>query len=209
LEIHPTVATTFCAELLIYDYGPFKTYYAKNCATGMPATINGNNLAPLPGDCAMPNGACVTVGSSVIPTAFEANGSERSGSFTVKGTKLEKKLKAGVEPINQPNPQATKPGELKERRAIGQPIFARFRPVAGSSESVLVELKRYFVKGIGQGGRERSVTIAVGVEIDQAPAEKAVRELGREQILVTDDHAARIEIGNVTYNIVTASKLTP
>lgn len=208
LEINPTAATTYCAMWMWADWGPYKSYYAINCTTNAPLSIDGN-LSPLPGDCSNPGGACITFGSSVVPTASGANGSQRPGSFAQKGVKLTRKHKAGEEPINQANPQATSPRTMTERTRIGQPIFVKFPRVPGSSDFVVVELQRFSVKGIGANGQELTGTFAVGLEIDQAPAGKAVKELGRDQVTVSDDHVARLEIGKVSYGIVTASKLTP
>lgn len=207
LEINPTSATTVCAKWVWADWGSYKSYYAINCTTNFPMSIDGN-LSPLPGNC--PGGAaCVTFGSSIVPTASGASGSQRPGSFAQKGIKLSRKHKAGEEPINQANPQATNPRTLKERTRIGQPIFVKFPRVPGSSDFVVVELQRFSVKGTGENGQELAGTFAVGVEIDQAPTGKSVKELSRDQVTVSDDHVARLEIGNVSYGIVTASKLTP
>ena len=210
LEINPTSVQTFCAVFMYADWGTYQSYYAYNCTTQSPANLNGNNVGPLPGNCSDPgSGACVTVGSSVVPTASGSNGSQRPRVFTQKGVKLARKHKAGVEPINQANAQATKPRELKERTRIGQPIFIKFPRVPGSSDFVVVELQRFSVKGIGAAGQELAGTFAVGLEIDQAPAGRVVKELSRDQVTISDDHVAKIEISNVTYEVVTASKLTP
>jgi hypothetical protein len=142
-----------------------------------------------------------------VPTAAGANSSQRPGTLTQKGVKLTRKLKAGTEPINQANPQTTKPRELKERTLIGQPIFVRFSRAPGSTDFVVAELRRYSVKGIGAAGQVLAGTFAVGHEIDQAPAGNAVKELSRDQVTIADDHVARVEIGNSAYEIVTATKL--
>ncbi|MBC7818855.1 MAG: hypothetical protein IAG10_18345 [Planctomycetaceae bacterium] len=209
LDINPTVATTYCAIYMVADYGTYQVYYGINCTTHSPVSMSGNNLGPLPGNCNNPGGACITFGSSVIPTASGASGLQRPGTFTQKGIKLARKHKAGEEPSNQANPQATKPRELKERTRIGQPIFVKFPRVPGSSDFVVAELQRFSVKGIGAAGKELSGAITVGLEIDQAPAGKTVKELSRDQVTIADDHVARVEIGNATYEIITASNLTP
>ena len=209
LEIHQTTATTTCAMYMWCNWGTYQSYYAINCATNAPCNLNGNNLAPLPGDCNNPGGSCITFGSAVVPTASGASVSQRPGTLTQKGIKLARKHKAGDEPINQANPQTTKPRELKERTRIGQAIFVKFPRVPGSSDFVVAELQRYSVKGIGAAGQELAGTFAVGLEIDQAPAGKTVKELSRDQVTIADDHVARVEIGNAVYEIVTASKLTP
>ena len=209
LEIHQTAATTFCAMYVWFDWGTYKSYYAINCATSAPSNMNGNGLAPLPGNCNDPGGSCITIGSAVVPTASGVSVSQRPGSVTQKGIKLARKYKSGEEPINQANPQATKPHELKERTRIGQAIFVKFPRVPGSSDFVVAELQRYSVKGIGAAGQELAGTFAVGLEIDQAPAGKTVKLLSRDQVTIADDHVARVEIGNAIYEIVTASKLTP
>lgn len=116
--------------------------------------------------------------------------------------------KAGEEPINKANPQTTKPRELKERTRVGQAIFVKFPRAPGSSEFVVAELQRYSVKGLGAAGQELAGMFAVGQEIDQAPAGKTVKELSRNQVTIVGDHAAQVEIGNATYEILTASKLT-
>ncbi len=209
LEINPTSATTYCAMWMWADWGSYKSYYAIDCTTNAPLSIDGN-LAPLPGDCNDPGGpACVTVGSSIVPTASGTSGPQRPGSFAQKGIKLARKHKAGEEPINQANPQATNPRALTERTRIGQPIFVKFPRVSGSSDFVVVELQRFSVKGTGANGQQLAGTFAVGMEIDQAPAGKPVKELSRNQVTVSDDHVARLEIGNTSYGIVTASKLRP
>ena len=202
------MVTTICAIYMYADWGTYQSYYAINCATQAPLSMNGNNL-PVPGDCSNPNGACVTFGSSVVPTASGASGSQRPGTFTQKGIKLARKHKAGEEPINKANPQATNPRELKERTRIGQAIFVKFPRVPGSADFVMVELQRFSVKGIGAARQELAGTFAVGLEIDQIPAGKTVKELSHDQVTISDDHVARVEIGNVTYQIITASKLTP
>ncbi len=208
LEINPTDATTYCAMWAWADWGSYQSYYAINCSTNAPLSIDGN-LGPLPGDCANPGGACITFGSSFVPTASGARGSKVTGSYSQKGVKLARKHKAGEEPINRANPQTTSPRTLKERTRIGQPIFVKFPRLPGSSDFVVVELQQFSVKGIGPAGQELAGTFAVGVEIDQAPAGKAVKELSRDQVKISDDHAARLEIGNVSYGIVTATKLKP
>jgi len=207
LEIDQTAATTVCAWYMWFDWGSYQSYYGVTFGTNTPCNINGNNLGPLPGNCANPGGACITFGSSVVPTAAGANSSQRPGTLTQKGVKLTRKLKAGTEPINQANPQTTKPRELKERTLIGQPIFVRFSRAPGSTDFVVAELRRYSVKGIGAAGQVLAGTFAVGHEIDQAPAGNAVKELSRDQVTIADDHVARVEIGNSAYEIVTATKL--
>lgn len=209
LEINPTVATTFCAMYMWCNWGTYQSYYSINCTTNFPCSIDGNNLAPLPGDCNNPGGSCLTFGSSVVPTATGAGGLQRSATLSQKGIKLDRKHKAGEEPTNQANPQATKPHELKERTRVGQPIFVKFPRVPGAADFVVVELQRFSVKGTGAKGQELTGTFAVGFEIDQAPAGKPVKELSRNQVTISDDHVARLEISNVTYGIVTATKLTP
>ncbi len=190
------------------DWGSFKSYYAINCTTNAPLSMDGN-LSPLPGDCNNLGGACSTFGSTVVPTASGASGSQRPTTYAQTGIKLARKHKAGEEPINCANPQAKNPRALTERTRIGQPIFVKFPRVPGSSDFVLVELQRFSVRGTGTTGQELTGTFAVGMEIDQAPAGKTVKELSRDQVTVSDDHVARLEIGNVSYGIVTASKLTP
>ena len=209
LEINQTAVTTMCAMYAWCDWGTFQSYYAITCGSNTPCNMNGNNLAPLPGNCSNPGGACITFGSAIVPTASGASVAQRPGSLTQKGIKLARKHKAGDEPINQANPQTTKPRELKERTRIGQAIFVKFPRVPGSSDFVVAELQRYSVKGIGAAGQELAGTFAVGLEIDQAPAGKVVKELSRDQVMIADDHVARVEIGNAIYEIVTASKLTP
>lgn len=209
LEIHPTVTTTYCAMYMYCDWGTYQSYYAINCTNNYPLSINGNNLGPLPGDCNNPGGACITFGSSTAPTASGVNGPLRPKTFTQKGVKLARKHKAGAEPVNKANPQATNPHELKERTRIGQPIFVKFPRVPGSSDFVVAELQRFSVKGIGAAGQELAGTFAVGLEIDQAPVGRTVKELARNQVTIVDDHVARMEIGGTTYEIVTATKLTP
>lgn len=208
LEINPTVSTTYCAMYEYANWGTHQSYYAINCTTNYPLSLDGNNLGPLPGDCNNPGGACITFGSSVAPTASGLGGLQIPKTFTQKGIKLARKHKAGEEPINQANPQATKPHELKERTRIGQPIYVKFPRVPGSSDIVVVELQRFYVKGIGTNGQELAGTFAVGFEIDQVPAGRTVKEISRSQVTVSDDYAAKVEIGNVSYGIVTASKLT-
>ena len=209
LEINQTAATTICAMYMWCNWGTYQSYYAITCGSNAASNLNGNNLAPLPGNCNNPGGSCITFGSAIVPTAAGASVSQRPGTLTQKGIKLARKHKAGDEPINQANPQTTKPRELKERTRIGQAIFVKFPRVPGSSEFVVAELQRYSVKGIGAAGQELAGTFAVGLEIDQAPAGKTVKELSRDQVTITDDHVARVEIGNAIYEIVTASKLTP
>lgn len=208
LEIKPTMDTTYCAIYAWANWGFYESYYAIDCSTNSPLSIDGN-LSPLPGDCENPGSACITFGSSFVPTASGARGSKVTGSFSQKGIKLARKHKAGEEPINKANPQATSPRTLKERTRIGQPIFVKFPRLPGSADFVVVELQRFSVKGTGATGQELTGTFAVGMEIDQAPTGKQVKELSRDQLTISDDHVARLEIGNVRYGIVTASKLRP
>lgn len=208
LETSPTVAVTYCAIYLYVDYGSYQSYYGINCSTRQPLLMNGVNL-PIPGDCNNPNGACITVGSNVTPTAANTSRVHGYNSFSQKGLKLPKPLKAGQEPRNSPNPQASKPGELKERTRIGQPIYVKFPRVAGANDYVIAELQRFAVKGIGPANREFSATLTAGHEVDAVPAGAVAKVIPRNQITVVDDHVARLEIGNAVYEIVTATKLVP
>lgn len=210
LEINTTTATTICAMYMWANWGNYQSYYAINCTTQSPSNMNGNNLGPLPGDCNNPGGACITIGSNIIPTAASANGNQQAHSaVTQKGIKLSRKLKAGQEPSNKPNPQATNSRALLERTRIGQPIYVKFPRVPGSSDSVLVELQRFSVKGLGAADEELKGTFAVGQEIDTVPAGQTAKDIRRNEISVVGDHVARLQIKNVTYEIVTATKLVP
>ncbi len=207
LEINPTTAQTICAQYLIYDFGSIKSYYAIKCSNNTPTIIYANGLAPLPGDCANPNGACVTVGASVVQTAFASDSSSLQGGLFHKAIHLKQKLKAGAEPANKANPLATGPHQLKERTRVGQPIYVSFAGASGDSERLVVELQRYSVKGTGKTGQELSGTFATGVEIDVAPAGTNVKQIDQQRVRVVTDNVAQIEISGVTYDIVTATKL--
>jgi len=99
LQIGQTSAMTACAIYMAFDFGSIQLYYGVICPTNIPTAIYGNGLAPLPGNCANPNGACITSGASVIPTAFARNGiAEESQSIIQKGAHLSRKLRVGQEP---------------------------------------------------------------------------------------------------------------
>ena len=207
LEINPTAAQTTCAQFMIHDFGTFKSYYGLRCTDNNPTIFYGNGLAPLPGSCANPNGACVTIGSSVVQAAFESGPSSAEGRVFQTAIRLKQKLKAGAEPNNKANPLATKPHQLKERTRIGKPIYVSFARDSESSERVVVELQRYSVKGNGISGQELTGTFAMGTEIDVAPARAAVKEMDLSQVHVISDNVAQIKLSGVTYDIVTATKL--
>lgn len=207
LEINQTSAEMACAQFMAADYGTYQVYYGLRCSDQYPVSIYGNNLGPLPGDCASPNGACVSLGASVIPTGFNKKTSSNNNSVIQKDVHLTQKLKAGQERPNRADALATGAHKLKERTRVGEPTYIKF---AGSArESVVVELQKYFVKGTGKSSQELSGTFAVGTEIDAVPVGKKAKEIDRQQIQVVADHIARLTIGNVTYDIVTASKLVP
>lgn len=209
LDIRRTTAVTACAAFMAGQFGGVQVYYGQRCSDNQPIAIYANNLAPLPGLCENPNGACVTIGSSVIPTAFNKKSSANSGSAIQNSARLSQKWKAGEEPRNQVDALATGAHTLKERTRAGQPIYIKFAQPEGASGFVVVELQRYFVKGTGKASQELSGTFAVGLEVDAAPVGKAAKEIDRQQIQVVADHVAQLEIGDVTYDIVTATKLVP
>ena len=208
LDIRRTTSDTACAWFMAMDYGTYQIYYGTRCSDGYPLPIYGNNLAPLPGDCGSPGGACVTLGSSVIPTAFNKKSSSNDSAIQ-KSVRLSQKRKAGEEPRDQVDAQAMGAHKLKERTRVGQPNYIKFARPEGESGFVVVELQRYFVKGTGKPSQELSGTFALGLEIDAVPEGKAAKEIDRRQIQVVADHVAKLEIGDVTYEIVTASKLVP
>ena len=209
LDIRRTTTATACAAYMVGEFGGIQMYYGTRCSDNQPIVIYANNLAPLPGLCENPNGACITSGSAVIPTAFNKKTSANGGSVIQNSARLNQKRKAGEEPRNPVDAQAIGPHALKERTRVGQPIYIKFAQPEGVSGFVVVELQRYFVKGTGKASQELSGTIAVGLEVDAAPVEKAAKEIDRQQIQVVADHVALLEIGDVTYDIVTATKLVP
>lgn len=209
LDIGRTTADTACAIYLVSDYGSSSLYYGIRCSDKSSVPIYGSNLGPLPGNCSNPNGACISYGSSVIPTAFQGNASANNGSLIQSGVRLTQKRKAGQEPSNPVNALATGAHQLKERTRVGQPTYIKFPLSGGANGFVVVELQRYFVKGTGKSGEEHSGTFAVGTEIDAVPAGISAKEIDRQRIEILADHIARLTIGNVTYDIVTATKLVP
>ena len=206
LEINQTSADMACAQFIAMDYGTYQVYYGLLCSDQSPVPIYGSDLGPLPGDCGNPNGACVIFNASIIPTAFNNKSSSSNSSMIQKGVQLTHKLKVGQECPNRADALATGAHKLKERTRVGEPTYIKFAGSAG--ESVTVELQKYFVKGTGKSSQELSGTFAIGIEVDAAPVGVKVKEVDRQQIQVVADHVARLTIGNVTYDIVTASKLT-
>lgn len=209
LDIQKTNADMACAWFLAADFGSFQVYYGLRCSDQYPLPIYANNLNPLPGDCGNPNGACVSIGDSVIPTAFNNKFSSDNGSVILKGVHLTQKLKAGQERPNRADAQASGAHKLKERSRVGEPIYIRFPESAGGSGFIVVELQKYSVKGTGKASQELSGTFAIGAEVDAVPAGAKSKEIDRTQIQVINDHVARLTIGNTTYDIVTATKLAP
>lgn len=210
LKIGQASAETQCAIFMIFDYGASELYYGVRCPTNSPVPIYASDLGPLPGNCSNPNGACILAGASVVPTSFSRNGgSDQSSGAFQKGVHLSRKLKAGQEPSNPVNAQATGPHQLKERTRVGQPIFIRFQSPNRSGDFVVAELQRYFVKGSGKANEEHSATFAVGIEIDAAPEGKSVKGLTPAAVQIIDDYVARVTIGDASYDIVTATKLVP
>ena len=207
LETKKTATSTACAWFMACDFGTYQIYYGIRCENNYPVPLYANALAPLPGNCDNPGGACITIGSSVIPTAFNVKTPLRNDSAIQKDVHLAHKLKAGHAFQNQVDPQATGAHKLKERSRVGEPSYIKFAGANG--ESVIVELQKYFVKGTGKDAKELSGTIAFGLEIDAAPAGEKVKDIDRQQIQVAADHVARATIGNVTYDIITATKLVP
>lgn len=206
LDIRRTTTDLYCAQFMAWDYGSYQVYYGLRCSDNYPAPIYGYGLGPLPGDCGSPNGACLTgSGSSIVPTAINKSS---SGVFQ-KSVQLGRKRKTGEEPRNQVNGQATGAHQLIERTIVGQPIYIQFDSANGTSGPIVVELQRVFVKGTGKSAQALSGTFALGTEINAPPAGEVAKEFGRQQVQVIDDHIARVEIGNVIYDIVTATKLTP
>ena len=208
LEVNRTTSGIACAQYLAFDYGSLQLYYGVNCSNNSPTVIYGQNLGPLPGSCSNPNGACVTSGSAVVPTAFNKKTSS-SQSVIQKSVRLAQKRKAGDEPNNSVDAQGVGAHKLKERTRVGQPIYVRLMQLGGGAEGVLVELQQYFVKGTGKASEELSGTFALGVEIDATPTGKAAKEINPQQIQIVADHVAQLTVGDVTYDIVTATKLVP
>lgn len=206
LDLRRTTSDTACAWFMAMDYGAYQVYYGTRCSDDYAMPIYGNGLAPLPGDCGNPGGSCVTLGASVLPTAFNKSSSS-NGSAIQKSVRLSQKRKAGEEPRDQVDAQATGAHKLKERARVGQPTYIKFTRPEGTSDFVIVELQRYLVKGTGRPSQELSGTIAMGLEIDAVPEGKSAKEIDRQQIQVVADHVAQLEIGDVTYDIVTATKL--
>lgn len=209
LDIRRTTSDTACAWFLAGDFGGTQVYYGLRCSDQYPMPIYGNNLAPLPGDCGSPGGACVTLGSVVVPTAFHKKLASNNGSAIQKSVRLNQKRKAGAELPDLVDAQASGAHKLKERTRVGQPSYIKITRPDGASGSVVVELQRYFVKGKGKASQDLSGTFALGIEIDAVPEGKTAKEIDRQQIQVVADHVARLEIGDVTYEIVTATKLVP
>lgn len=145
----------------------------------------------------------------MIRSASNDASSSAGGSVFQKTVHLAAKRKAGQEPNNSVDAQATGAHALKERTRTGQPTYIKFAQPGEGTGSVVVELQRYFVKGTGLKSEELSGTFAVGVEVDSVPESKVTKEIERKQIKVLADHVARLTIGDVTYDIVTATKLTP
>lgn len=210
LKIGQASAETRCAIYMAFDYGAYELYYGVRCPTNQPVPIYGIDLGPLPGNCSNPNGACISYGMSVIPTTFSRDGSaDQSSGVFQKGVHLSRKLKAGQEPNNPVNAQATGSHQLKERTRVGSPTFVRFQSPGRSGDFVVAELQRYFVKGTGKANEELSATFAVGVEIDTAPEGKSVKSLTPAAVQIIDDYVARVTIGETSYDVVTATKLVP
>ena len=209
LEINRTTSSTVCARYKFSDFGTFTIYYGVQCPEYAGIAIYGSGLNPLPGECNAPNGACITINTSVIQAASNDGSSSAGGSVFQKTVHLAAKRKAGQEPNNPVDAQATGAHALKERTRTGQPTYIKFAQPGEGAGSVVVELQRYFVKGTGQKSEELSGTFAVGVEVDSAPESKVTKEIDRKQIKVLADHVAQLTIGDVTYDIVTATKLTP
>lgn len=209
LDISRTTADTACAIYLVSNYGSYSFYYGIRCSDQSSVPIYGSGLGPLPGNCNNPNGACVSYGSSVVPTAFLGIAPTNNGSLIQSGVCLTQKRKAGQEPSNPVNALAAGAHQLKERTRVGQPTYIKFPVSGGANEFVVAELQRYFVKGTGKSGEEHSGTFAVGTEIDAVPTDKTAKEIDRQKIEILADHVARLTIGNVTYDIVTATKLVP
>lgn len=197
-----------CAQFLAGQYGGTEVYYGLRCSDNYPVAIYANNLVPLPGACESPNGACVSLGSNVVPTAFGNIASRHLGSVIQNGVRLTHKRDAGREPINSPNSQANGAHQLKERLRIGEPFYARFTLKTGS-EPVVVEIQKYFVRGTGKSSQELAGTLTIGTEIKAVPTGKRVIEIGREDVHVVDDHIARLTIRDARYDIVTATRLVP
>lgn len=209
LDISRTTAGTACAIYLVSNYGPTSMYYGIRCSDQSSVAIYGIGLGPLPGNCNNPNGACISYGSSVVPTAFQGNTPSSNGSLIQSGVRLAQKRKAGQEPSNPVNALATGTHQLKERTRVGQPTYIKIPLSGGANGFVVAELQRYFVKGTGKSGEEHSATFAVGTEVDAIPAGMSAKEIERQKIEILADHVARVTIGNVTYDIVTATKLVP
>lgn len=209
LDTRKTLSDTCCAQFMVMDYGSYQFYSGMRCSNNFPVGIYGSGLAPLPGNCGNPNGACVTTGSSVIPTAFNPAFSNDSGSVIQKGVHLAQKRKAGEQPRTSPNAAAKGPHQLKERSQVGEPIYAKFSRPGRGQEFVIVELQKYFVRGTGKSSEEFSGTFAVGTEIDAVPVGKQVQVIDPANIQIVTDHVARLVIGKATYDAVTATKLVP
>lgn len=209
LDIRRTTAETACAWYMVEDYGSYQLYYGTRCSDDYPIPIYASGLDPLPGDCGSPNGACVSFGSSVVPTAFNPNSTVGSGSVIQKGVHLTQKQQAGREPRNPPNASAKGPHKLKERSRVGEPIYAKFVRPGRNTEFVIVELQKYFVRGTGKSSQEISGTLVIGTEVSAVPAGKQAQEIDRQNIQIVADHVARLKIGNATYDTVTATKLAP
>ena len=209
LETSRTESSVSCAQFLNFDFGNCFVYIAVRCEDTWPLCIfTSQVLAPVPDDCGNPGGGCLTTSNSAfIPTAFNNNLSSKSDSLIQKDVRLNRKLKAGHEPPNRADAQATGAHRLRERTRVGEPTYVKF--AAPTGDSVIVELQKYFVRGTGKPSQEISTTIAIGVEVDAVPNGVKAKEMSRQEIQVTADHVAHVAIGNTTYNIVTATKLVP
>jgi hypothetical protein len=208
LNLQPTVQTVICAVYMWADWGSFSSYYAIDCNTGQPQNLNGN-LDPVPGDCQNPNGGCIIFGSSVTPTK-SPNGSyfNRTGT-TQNGIRLKAKRKAGAGPIDTIHSNDKSTQVAKSRERIGQPIYVKLHPNTNPADEILLELQQYKVTGIGKNGTELTGIFSVGFEVESAPAGRVVTNLAGSQVTIKDPHVAQIKLGNVTYEVVTASKLIP
>ena len=192
LEIRRTDADLACAQFVIENLGGIFVYQAIVCSDSSVTQIFGSDLGPLPGDCANPNGACVEFGGVVIG----------------KTVRLAQKRKPGQESRVRPNALASGPHQLHERTPIGQPVYVKFAAPDDASGTVVVELRRFFVRGTGKSSQLLSGNVAYGIEVEAAPEGSIAKEIDRKQIDVLSDHSGRLKIGSVTYNFITATKLT-
>ena len=174
-----------CAQFESWAFPNFYMYIAVRCQDTMPVMlVSTEQLSPVPDDCGNPGGGCQIIYGTFSSTANDKT-SSNIANVIKKGTHLSHKFKAGMEPSNRVDAQATGPYKLKERTRVGEPTYIKFSGPAG--ESIVAELQKCSVKGTGKASRELSGTFAIGFEVDAAPVGVKAKAIDPKQIQVVDD----------------------